>query len=127
MTGGLLAGLFADSAFSAYLLAFVVELVLTFLFVLAILGVTADNRFSQVGGLVIGAALTGVHLVGIRITGTSVNPARSLSAALFALIGNDTEAIKEIWIYICAPLLGALLTALLWKALFVKKSANETK
>lgn len=56
-----------------------------------------------------------------------VNPARSLSAALFALIGNDTEAIKEIWIYICAPLLGALLAALLWKALFVKKSANETK
>ena len=100
---------------------------MTFLFVLAILGVTADDKFSQVGGLVIGVALTGVHLVGIRITGTSDNPARSLSAALFALIGNDTEAIKEIWIYICAPLLGALLAALLWKALFVKKSANETK
>lgn len=74
-----------DNKGVAYTCAFVMELLLTFLFVLAVLGVTADDKFSQVGDcLVIGMALTGAHLVGDGITNTSVNPARSLSAAIFS-------------------------------------------
>jgi len=112
--------------FGGMMLVFVVEMALTFLFVLTVLGVTADDKFSQVGGLVIGAALTGVHLVGIPLDGTSVNPARSLSAALFALIGGDSQAIKEIWIFLLAPLAGAALAALAAK-LFLPKKAEEAK
>jgi len=112
-----------ESTGMAYFLAFVMELVLTFIFVLAVLGVTADDKFSQVGGLVIGLALTGVHLVGDGITNTSVNPARSLSAALFAIAGGNTTPIKEIWIFILAPLCGGALAALCWKFFAAKKAA----
>lgn len=92
---------------------FIAEVVLTCIFVFAILGVTSRESFSKVAGLVIGGALTLVHLLGIAISGTSVNPARSLGPAIFA--GGD--ALSQIWIFILAPLVGGVLAALLWKVL----------
>ncbi len=89
---------------------FLVEAILTCIFVLAILGVTSRESFSKVAGLVIGASLTLVHLLGIGITGTGVNPARSLGPAIFA----RGEALSQIWIFILAPLAGGIAAALIW-------------
>lgn len=91
--------------------AFVVEVVLTFTFILAILGVTSKIENSAVSGLVIGLTLTLIHILGIPFTGTSVNPARSLGPALFA--GGD--ALSQVWLFILAPLVGAAIAALVWK------------
>ena len=107
---------------------FLAELLLTFIFVLAILGVTSRESFSKVAGLVIGGALTLVHLLGIAITGTSVNPARSLGPAIFA----GGEAMSQIWIFIAAPLAGGVLAALLWMFLdkkdrVVKKKSGRSR
>ena len=96
---------------------FLTEVVLTFIFVLAILGVTSRESFSKVAGLVIGGALTLVHLFGIAVTGTGVNPARSLGPALFAC-GN---ALRQVWIFILAPLVGGVLAAAVWMVLDAKK------
>lgn len=93
--------------------AFVVELVLTFVFVYTILGVTSDENKSAVAGIVIGLTLTFVHLIGIRLTGTSVNPARSLAPAV--IMGG--EAIKQVWLFIVAPLCGSALSAITYKFL----------
>lgn len=98
----------------ALLRGLLVEVVLTFIFVLCILGVTSKKEYGSVAGLVIGGALTFVHLVGIGLTGTSVNPARSLGPALFALINGVTEPIQQIWIFILGPLAGAALAALVY-------------
>lgn len=87
--------------------ALLTEVVLTFVFVYTILGVTSDKKYTPVAGLVIGLALTFVHLLGINLTGTSVNPARSLAPALF--LGG--EALKQVWVFILAPLVGAALSA----------------
>ncbi|MDZ5711355.1 aquaporin [Jeotgalibacillus haloalkalitolerans] len=97
--------------------ALAVEIVLTFIFVLAILGVTSSKATSHMGGLVIGLTLTLVHLIGIPLTGTSVNPARSLAPAIFA--GGD--AIVQVWVFIVAPLIGAALAAVVFKSLFYVK------
>jgi len=91
--------------------ALIVEIILTFIFVLVILGVTADESKSAIAGLVIGLSLTFVHIVGIPLTGTSVNPARSIGPALFA--GGD--ALSELWVFIVAPLIGAALAVLAYK------------
>ncbi len=85
-----------------------IEIILTFVFVLAILGVTSKKENSSVAGIVIGLTLTLVHLLGIKFTGTSVNPARSLGPAVFA----GGKALEEVWIFIVAPLLGGILAAL---------------
>ncbi len=87
-----------------------IEIILTFVFVLAILGVTSKKEYSSVAGVVIGLTLTLVHTLGIHFTGTSVNPARSLGPALFA--GGD--ALADVWIFIVAPLLGGILAALVY-------------
>lgn len=87
-------------------MSFAIEAILTFVFVLAILGVTSQNKTSNVAGLVIGGALVLVHLLGINFTGTSVNPARSFGPALIA--GN----LNDIWVFIAAPLAGSLLASL---------------
>ncbi len=87
--------------------AIVTEVVLTFVFIYTILGVTSDENKSSVAGIVIGLTLTFVHLIGIPLTGTSVNPARSLVPAIF--LGG--EAIKQIWVFIVFPLVGAALAA----------------
>ena len=91
----------------------VIEIILTCIFVLAILGVTSKVENSHVAGLVIGGALTLVHLLGIYFTGTSVNPARSLGPAL--LLGGDS--LKVVWVFIVGPLIGGALAAIIWKAL----------
>ncbi|MDL2293155.1 MIP family channel protein [Ruminococcaceae bacterium OttesenSCG-928-D13] len=101
--------------------ALVVEVVLTFIFVLTVLGVTASAKTANVAGIVIGLTLTFVHIIGIPLTGTSVNPARSLAPAV--LVGED--ALSQVWVFIVAPLVGALLAALAYRFLFsVKEKAK---
>ena len=77
---------------------------------MAILGVTSKKEYSKVAGLVIGLSLTLVHLLGIFFTGTSVNPARSFGPALF--MGGD--ALKCVWVFIVAPLIGGIVAAFLY-------------
>lgn len=93
--------------------ALIVEIILTFVFVLTILGVTSEEKFGNVAGLVIGLTLAFVHILGIPLTGTSVNPARSLGPAIFA----GGEALAQVWVFIVGPLLGAAIAAFVWKAL----------
>lgn len=97
--------------------AIIVEIVLTFVFVFAILGVTSKESFSSVSGIVIGLTLTLVHIVGLPLTGTSVNPARSLGAAVGAAMSGEPAALGQVWVFIIAPLFGAALAALCWKVL----------
>ncbi|MCR4580896.1 MAG: aquaporin [Bacilli bacterium] len=91
--------------------AFIVEVVLTFVFVYTILGVTSDESKKSVAGIVIGLTLMFVHLLGIKLTGTSVNPARSLAPAV--LMGG--KALEQVWLFIVAPCVGASGSALLFK------------
>ncbi len=93
--------------------ALVTEVILTFVFVYTILGVTDDESKSSVAGIVIGLTLAFVHILGIGITGTSVNPARSLAPAL--IIGGT--ALKQVWVFIVAPFIGAALSAIVYKFL----------
>lgn len=90
----------------------IVEFFLTFVFVLTILGVTS-KKFSHgsFGGLVIGFTLTLVHILGIGLTGTSVNPARSIGPAIMAAIDGNSDPISCIWVFIVGPLLGAATAA----------------
>lgn len=85
--------------------ALVLEVLLTFVFVAVVLLVTGKSAAPGFAGLAIGLALTAVHLVGIPLTGTSVNPARSLGPALFA----GGEPLEHVWLFILAPLVGAAL------------------
>lgn len=96
--------------------AIAVEIILTFVFVLIILGVTSKTEFSGVAGLVIGLGLTLIHILGIPLTGTSVNPARSIGPALFT----GGEALSQLWVFIAAPLAGAAIAAIVWKCLISK-------
>lgn len=91
--------------------AFIVEVVLTFTFVLTVLGVT--SRDYKCAGLVIGFTLTLIHIMGIPFTGTSVNPARSLGPALLS----GGIALKQLWVFILAPLVGAAIAAFVYPAL----------
>ncbi|MDL2280705.1 MIP family channel protein [Selenomonadales bacterium OttesenSCG-928-I06] len=93
--------------------ALIVEIILTFIFVFTILGVTSDESKSSVAGLIIGFTLTFVHIVGIPLTGTSVNPARSIGPAIFA----GAEALAPLWVFIVGPLVGALIASLLFSLL----------
>ena len=93
--------------------AFIIEIVLTFVFVLAILGVTSKTENGSVAGLVIGLTLVLVHIIGIPFTGTSVTPARSLFPAIF----KGGEALEQVWIFIVAPLCGGALAAFTYKGL----------
>jgi aquaporin Z len=94
--------------------AFGVEVVLTFLFVLVVLGATSRLGSPGFAGLAIGLALTLVHLMGIPLTGTSVNPARSLGPAL--VVGHS--ALSQVWLFIVAPLVGGVIAALVYRYLF---------
>lgn len=104
----------------------VVEIVLTFIFVLAVFGATHRNEESNFAGLIIGGALTLVHLLGINLTGTSVNPARSLAPAILQAFAGETAAISQIWIFIIGPMLGGALAAIVWRLLTKNKTAEET-
>ena len=96
--------------------AFVAETVFTFIFVLVVLGVTAKNGLNNFAGLAIGLTLVLIHIVCIPITGTSVNPARSIGPALF----QGGMALQQLWLFIVAPLLGAAIAAGVWKAITVE-------
>lgn len=98
--------------------AFLVEVILTFVFVLTIIGVTSNEKTANIAGIVIGLTLTFVHIIGIPLTGTSVNPARSLAPAVF--IGG--AALSEVWLFIVAPLVGAALAAFVYKFCFNKQA-----
>lgn len=98
----------------------VAEVVLTALFLFVIFGATSKAAPKGFAGIAIGFSLVLIHLVGIPITGTSVNPARSLGPAILA--GGD--AISQVWLFIVAPVLGAVLAAVIWKYLF-KTEAEE--
>lgn len=95
-----------------------VEIILTFIFVLVILGVTNEKfGHGSFAGLVIGLSLTFVHIVGIGLTGTSVNPARSIGPAIVAACTGNMAPLGSLWVFIVAPLVGAALAALVHKFL----------
>ncbi len=95
--------------------ALILETVLTFVFVLVIMLVVERAAAPGFAGLAIGLALAAVHLVGIPLTGTSVNPARSLGPALW----NGGQSLSQVWLFIVAPLAGGVIAALVWRVLRV--------
>ena len=104
----------------------ILQIILTIIFVIAIIGVTSKAEFSSVAGLVIGLSLTMVHIFGIHFSGTSVNPARSFGPALF--VGGD--ALADVWVFIVAPLIGGALAAVCYMFLSSsseKKSTSKKK
>lgn len=103
--------------------ALAVEIVLTFIFVFAIIGVTSKVENNAVAGIVIGLTLTLVHLLGIYLTGTSVNPARSLAPAVLSMIAGNFTPISQIWIFIVGPIAGGVLAALAYKAISSSKKS----
>lgn len=97
--------------------ALVTEVVMTFIFLLVILGATDERAPKGFAGLAIGLSLTLIHLISIPVTNTSVNPARSTSQALF--VGG--EAMGQLWLFWLAPIAGAILAGLVYKAVFASK------
>ena len=97
-------------------IALLIEIILTFVFVLTILGVTDKKENGHATGIVIGLTLTLVHLFGLPFTGTSVNPARSLGPALL----QGGEALSQVWVFIVAPLIGGALAAFFYKYILKK-------
>ena len=93
--------------------AILVEIILTFVFVFTVLVVTKKAENATVAGIVIGLTLAFVHILGIPLTGTSVNPARSLAPALF--LGG--QALQQVWVFILAPVVGAVIAGILFKGL----------
>ena len=93
--------------------AIIVEIILTFVFVFTVLGVTKKTENATVAGIVIGLTLAFVHIMGIPLTGTSVNPARSLAPALFM----GGQALQQVWVFILAPIVGAVIAGFLYKVL----------
>jgi aquaporin Z len=97
--------------------AFVIELVMTFLFIFVILATTSKFGNGVMAGLAIGVTLMLIHLVTIPVTGTSVNPARSFGPAVFA----GGKALAQLWLFFLAPILGAILAGIAWKLGFDEK------
>ena len=120
------AGQRAGGDFMVYMLSTMAEMGMTFLFVLCVLGVTSKKEWSGIAGIVIGLALFGVHLVGIRLTGTSVNPARALSALVFSMFNGEDVGVKALCLIpaIVGPFMGSFAAASTFKAFFGKKEAK---
>ena len=97
--------------------AFIAEVVLTAIFLLVIFGATSEKANAKFAGIAIGLALTMIHIVGIQITGTSVNPARSIGPALF--VGGN--ALSQLGLFIVAPIIGGLLGTVIYKYLLKEK------
>jgi aquaporin Z len=119
------AGAFASNGFDAFSpdgyslqSAFIAEFVLTLFFLLVILGATDKFANGKFAGVAIGLALTLIHLISIPITNTSVNPARSLSQAIF--VGG--EPLSQVWLFWVAPILGAIVAGLIYKNLLQDNS-----
>jgi aquaporin Z len=112
-TGGLGANGWGTGYLGEYgvVAAFTFEAVATFLFLVVILGATGKAAPAHLAGLAIGLTLVVIHLVGIKITGVSVNPARSIGPAIFS----GAEAISQLWLFIVAPALGAALAGFLFR------------
>ena len=98
----------------------IAEVVLTAVFLYVILGATSDRAVPGLAGLAIGLSLTLIHLVSIPISNTSVNPARSIAAAIYA----GPDALAQVWVFILAPLLGALIAGATYRLLFEKTLAS---
>ncbi len=94
--------------------ALIFEVVATFLFLVCILGVTQKGSPAQFAGLAIGLTLVAIHIVGINVTGVSVNPARSLGPAIVG-VGTNPGALGQVWLFIIAPLIGAGIAGFLFK------------
>ena len=117
MTGGFGSNGLAGVGGSA-VAGLLVEVVLTFIFVMAILGVTSSKAgHGSFGGLVIGLSLVLVHILGIGLTGTSVNPARSIGPAIVAALAGNAEPLASLWVFIVGPLVGAALAAVVYRYL----------
>lgn len=104
-------------------MAFIAESVFTFIFVLVVLGSTskgADNKFA---GIAIGLTLVMIHIVCIPITGTSVNPARSIGPALY----QGGEALSQLWLFIVAPFLGGAVASVVWRLIDTDKPAEKAE
>lgn len=99
--------------------AFTIEAVLTGFFLIIILGATSARAIAGFAPIAIGLALTLIHLISIPVTNTSVNPARSTAAALFA----DTAALSQLWLFWVAPIIGAVIGALIYKYTFADRQA----
>ncbi len=108
--------------------AIIVEVVLTFIFVYVIFNATSEKAAApKLAGVIIGLTLTLVHLVGINLTGTSVNPARSIATALAdAIFNGKADALAQLWVFIAAPLAGGALAAVVYKLLHKDDSAEST-
>jgi aquaporin Z len=102
---------------------FLAETLLTGLFLFVIFGATSIKAPAGFAGIPIGITLTLIHIVGIPITGTSVNPARSLGPALVA----GGEALSQLWLFLVAPILGGIIAAIIWKYLFEEKVSGQPK
>ena len=101
-------------------------IVLTFIFVLTILGVTSKKaNHGSFGGLIIGLTLTLVHIFGIGLTGTSVNPARSIAPAVLTYLEGNTDPLACLWVFILAPLVGSALAACTYKFLESSKAGSK--
>jgi aquaporin Z len=120
-TNGLGANGFGPGYLGEYSLtaAFVFEVVATFLFLVVILGVTQKGAPAMLAGLAIGLTLVVIHIVGIQVTGVSVNPARSLGPAVFV----QGVALQQLWVFIVAPLIGAGLAGLLFRQKILEADA----
>ncbi len=107
-----------DGVHGSVIAGLLVEIVLTCIFVMVILGVTSKNAgHGSFGGLIIGWTLVVIHILGIGLTGTSVNPARSIGPAIVAAISGNAAPIKCVWVFIVGPLIGAALAAVIYKYL----------
>ncbi len=113
---------FGDQSPAGYsmLACLVAEVVLTAVFLFVIFGATHQDAPKGFAGIAIGLTLMFIHLVGIPITGTSVNPARSLGPAVF--VGGD--ALAQLWLFIVAPVVGGIIAALIWRFWFEKRAAG---
>lgn len=105
---------FSPAGFSM-ISCFIAEVVLTALFIFIILGSTSKFAPNGFAGISIGFSLAFIHIVGIPITGTSVNPARSLGPAIFF----GTTALSQLWLFIAAPIIGGIIAAIIWKFLYL--------
>ncbi len=103
-----------------------VEIILTFLFVWVVLSVTSkSSKTGAFTGLIVGLSLTLVHILGIGLTGTSVNPARSFGPALLSAIEAKTDALKDVWVFVVGPCIGAVLAAFASKLSDKKETSDK--
>ncbi len=118
--GGFASNGYAEHSPGGYSLqaALITEIVMTFMFLIIILGVTHSDASKGFAGLAIGLGLTLIHLISIPVTNTSVNPARSISQAVFA----GGWALQQLWLFIVAPIVGAILAGLVYKKIAPEKA-----